>query len=325
MGYGLARVTVDGAPQVVLARDDRYVPLTNWGEARTFSALLADWDTVLPKLRGWAADDAAFDGAPALDGAEVLMPYRPGQVFCTGANYKKHVVGLIMGDPCMRTPEYEAMAPEELRVRIEKMMDERAAGLPFAFLKLPASVIGPNDDVVLPYDVEKPDWELELGVVIGKRAHRIGADEAMDHVAGYAAVNDVTARELIFRRDGSAIGADWLSGKSFPTFLPFGPLIVPRDQVPNPYDLNLRLSVNGKIYHDENTSDMMISIERQIAYLSSRCVLEPGDIICTGSPYGNGSAFGVFLKPGDVMEATIDGLGTQRNRCVAEARGLSVS
>jgi 2-keto-4-pentenoate hydratase/2-oxohepta-3-ene-1,7-dioic acid hydratase in catechol pathway len=318
MGYGLAKVTVDGAPQAVLARDGRYVPLNNWGEGRDLPALLADWDAVLPKLHGWAADEAAFAGAPVLDEAEVLMPYRPGQVFCTGANYKKHVVGLILGDPSMRTPEYEALPPEQLKERIEKMMDERAAGLPFVFLKLPASVVGPRDDVALPYDVEKPDWELELAVVIGKRAHRIGADEAMDYVAGYAVVNDVTARELIFRRDGSAIGADWLSGKSYPTFLPFGPLIVPRDQVADPYDLNLRLSVNGKVYQDENTSDMMIPIERQIAYLASRCVLEPGDIICTGSPYGNGSAFGVFLKPGDVMEATIGGLGTQRNRCVAE-------
>lgn len=320
MGYGLARVAVDGAPQVVLARDGRYVPLICWGEARTLPELLADWHAVLPKLRGWAADDAAFAGAPALDEARVLMPYRPNQLFCTGANYKKHVVGLIMGDPSMRTPEYEAMTPEALKARIEQMMDERAAGLPFVFLKLPSSATGPYDDVVLPYDVEKPDWELELGVVIGRRAHRISADEAMDHVAGYAIVNDVTARELIFRRDGSAIGADWLSGKSYPTFLPFGPLIVPKDQVANPYDLNLRLSVNGKVYQDENTSDMMIPIERQIAYLSSRCVLEPGDLICTGSPYGNGSAFGVFLQPGDVIEATIEGLGTQRNACVAETR-----
>jgi 2-keto-4-pentenoate hydratase/2-oxohepta-3-ene-1,7-dioic acid hydratase in catechol pathway len=219
----------------------------------------------------------------------------------------------------MRTAEHENLAPEELKARVEAMMDERAKALPFVFLKLPACVVGPRDDVVLPYDVEKPDWELELGVVIGKRAHRITADQAMDHIAGYAVVNDVTARELIFRRDGSAIGADWLSGKSFPTFLPFGPLIVPKDQVADPYDLKMKLSVNGKVYQDESTSDMMISIERQVAYLASRVVLEPGDLICTGSPYGNGSAFGVFLKPGDVMEATIEGLGRQRNRCVAEA------
>jgi 2,4-diketo-3-deoxy-L-fuconate hydrolase len=147
----------------------------------------------------------------------------------------------------------------------------------------------------------------------------VNAAEAMDHVAGFAVVNDVTAREHIFRRDGSAIGADWLSGKCFPTFLPFGPMVVPRDEVADPYDLPITLKVNGKTYQDESTSDMMASIERQIEYLSDRVVLEPGDLICTGSPYGNGSAFGVFLKAGDVMEGSISGLGTQRNRCVAEA------
>ena len=243
----------------------------------------------------------------------------PSQVFCTGANYKKHVVGLIMGDPSMRTAEHENLPEDELKARVEAMMDQRAKALPFVFLKLPSCVIGPHNDVVLPRNVEKPDWELELGVVIGQRAHHVSAAEAMDYVAGFAVVNDVTAREHIFRRDGSAIGADWLSGKCFPTFLPFGPMIVPRSAVSNPYDLQLTLKVNGKTYQDENTSDMMASIERQIEYLSDRVVLEPGDLICTGSPYGNGSAFGVFLKPGDEIEATIDGLGTQRNRCVAEA------
>ena len=321
MTYGLATVTVDGKPQAALVRDGRFVALAHWGETRDLPALVGDWEAVLPRLAEWAADDVAFAGAADLAGAEVHAPYRPGQVFCTGANYKKHVVGLIMGDPSMRTAEHENVPPEELKARVEKMMDERAKALPFVFLKLPSCVIGPNDEVVLPYDVEKPDWELELGVVIGKRAHRIGAEEAMDYVAGFAVVNDVTARELIFRRDGSAIGADWLSGKSFPTFLPFGPMIVPKEQVQDPYDLNLKLSVNGKVYQDESTSDMMVSIERQVAYLASRVVLEPGDLICTGSPYGNGSAFGVFLKPGDVIEATIAGLGSQRNPCVAEPSG----
>jgi 2-keto-4-pentenoate hydratase/2-oxohepta-3-ene-1,7-dioic acid hydratase in catechol pathway len=318
MSYGLATVTVDGAPQAVLVRDGRFVPLSTWGETRDLLRILAEWESLLPKLGAWASDERAFATAPQLDEAQVHAPHRPTQVFCTGANYKKHVVGLIMGDPSMRTAEYEKLPPEELKARVEKMMDERAKALPFVFLKLPACVVGPHDEVVLPCDVQKPDWEIELGVVIGKRAHRIDAKDAMDHVAGFAVVNDVTARELIFRRDGSAIGADWLSGKSFPTFLPFGPMIVPKDQVKNPYDLNLKLSVNGKVYQNESTSDMMISIERQVAYLASRVVLEPGDLICTGSPYGNGSAFGVFLKPGDVMEAAIDGLGVQRNRCVAE-------
>lgn len=318
MSYGLANV----GGKAALVQGGRFVPLAHWGEQRDLLALLADWDAVLPRLAGWAADAAAFSGAADFDGADVQLPYRPGQVFCTGANYKKHVVGLIMGDPSMRTAEHENQTDEERRAKVEAMMDARAKALPFVFLKLPSCAVGPRDDVVLPNNVEKPDWELELGVVIGKRAHRVSAAEAMDYVAGFAVVNDVTAREHIFRKDGSAIGADWLSGKCFPTFLPFGPMVVPRDQVADPYGLNIRLSVNGKVYQDESTGDMMASIERQVEYLSQRVVLEPGDVICTGSPYGNGSAFGVFLKDGDVMEGTISGpgmtLGTQRNLCVAE-------
>lgn len=318
MTYGLATVAIGGEAQPVLVRDEHYVPLSHWGESRDLLRLLGDWPMVAPRLEQWSADEAAFVSAGDFAEAQVQAPYRPGQVFCTGANYKKHVVGLIMGDPSMRTAEQESLSPEELKQRVEAMMDQRAKALPFVFLKLPSCVVGPRDDVILPRNVEKPDWELELGVVIGKRAHHVSAAEAMNHVAGFAVVNDVTAREHIFRRDGSAIGADWLSGKCFPTFLPFGPMIVPREQIADPYDLKLTLKVNGKTYQDESTSDMMASIERQIEYLSDRVVLEPGDLICTGSPYGNGSAFGVFLKPGDVIEATIAGLGTQRNRCVAE-------
>jgi len=114
------------------------------------------------------------------------------------------------------------------------------------------------------------------------------------------------------------VTADWLSGKCFPTFLPFGPMVVPKQFVADPYALNIRLSVNGKVYQDESTADMMINIERQVAYLSDRLELMPGDLICTGSPYGNGSAFGVYLQPGDRIEGTITDLGTQRNRCIAE-------
>ena len=179
-------------------------------------------------------------------------------------------------------------------------------------------MIGPNDAVVLPHQVEKPDWELELGVVIGKTCRHVTAERAMDYVAGFAIVNDVTARELIFRKDGSAIGPDWLAGKSFPTFLPFGPLIVPKEQIADPYALNITLSVNGKTYQDESTADMMIGIDRQIAFLSSLVELQPGDLICTGSPYGNGSAYGVYLRDGDVMEGSITGLGSQHNPCVEE-------
>jgi 2-keto-4-pentenoate hydratase/2-oxohepta-3-ene-1,7-dioic acid hydratase in catechol pathway len=318
MAYGLSTIRIAGVEQAALVRDGRFVPLSHWGERRSLIALLQDWDAILPALEGWAADAAAFATAGELDEADTVLPYRPGQVFCTGANYKKHVVGLIMGDPSMRTAEHENMSPEDMRRAVEERMEQRAGALPFCFIKLPSCAVGPNDAVILPGNVEKPDWELELGVVIGRRAHRVSAAEAMDYVAGYAVVNDVTAREHIFRRNGSAIGADWLSGKCFPTFLPFGPMIVPRSQVADPYDLTITLAVNGKVYQNESTSDMMASIERQIEFLSNRVVLEPGDVICTGSPYGNGSAFGVFLKSGDEMIGSITHLGTQRNRCVAE-------
>ena len=318
MSWGLA--TIDG--RAVLVRGNGFVPLSHWGEERGLLALLADWQTMVPRLLQWAADDAAFAAAADFTSAKVDLPYRPGQIFCTGANYKKHVVGLVMGDHSMRTAEAEAMSEAERKARVEAMMDQRASAPPFCFVKLPSCAVGPQDTVILPKNVTKPDWELELGVVIGKPAHRVSPEQAMDHVAGFAVVNDVTARDHVFRRDGSAIGADWLAGKCFPTFLPFGPLIVPRELVTDPYDLTIRLSVNGKVYQDESTADMMASIERQVAFLSDIVELQPGDVICTGSPYGNGAAFGVFLQPGDVMEGTISGpgvtLGTQRNPCVAE-------
>lgn len=311
MTFGLATLRDGGSALIV---DDKAISLAQHGETRDLLALLGDWDAVLPLLEGLAARDRR-----TFDQADLAIPYVPGQIFCTGANYRKHVIGLIMGDPSMRTAEHEGLSDDERRARAEAMMDERAkASLPFCFIKLPSCVVGPNDPVVLPRNVEKPDWELELGVVIGRQARHVAAADAMDHVAGFVIVNDVTAREHIFRRDGSAIGADWLSGKCFPTFLPFGPMIVPRQFVANPYDLNIRLSVNGEVFQDESTADMMINIERQIAYLSDRVTLMPGDLICTGSPYGNGSAFGVYLKPGDIMEGTITGLGMQRNPCVAE-------
>jgi 2,4-diketo-3-deoxy-L-fuconate hydrolase len=313
MTFGLATLRDGGT---VLVADDRLVALTSRGETRSALALLDDWEAALPRLEAIAA---RAEGVP-LDPSLLGVPYIPRQIFCTGANYRKHVIGLIMGDPSMRSAAEEAETDEQRLARAEKMMDDRArASLPYCFIKLPSCVVGPNDDVILPRNVAKPDWELELGVVIGKRARHVTPEAAMGCVAGFVVTNDVTAREHIFRRDNSAIGADWLSGKCFPTFLPFGPMIVPRQYVADPYDLTIRLSVNGKVYQNESTRDMLISIERQVSYLSDRVELMPGDLICTGSPYGNGSAFGVFLKPGDVMEGSITGLGAQCNHCVAEA------
>jgi len=303
----------------LLVVEERAIPLASAGESRSLPELLEDWEAAYPALEAITSDEERWRNAPLLATMELAAPYIPRQVFCTGANYRKHVIGLIMGDPSMRGPGPQSETVEERRARAERMMDERAkADLPYCFIKLPSCVIGPRDDVVLPRNVAKPDWELELGVVIGKRARHVKAADAMRHVAGYAVVNDVTARDHIFRRGASAIGADWLSGKCFPTFLPFGPFIVPRQFVADPYNLTITLSVNGVVYQNETTADMMIGIERQIEFLSDRVELLPGDLICTGSPYGNGAVFGVFLNPADLIEGSITGLGMQRNVCVAE-------
>lgn len=313
--FGLSTIVQDQVAGPALVIDGRVVPLSGWA---SLAEILDNWDAAQPQCEA-AAVAADLASAPLLDSVEVVAPYRPRQIFCAGANYRKHVIGLIMGDPSMRREEQDGLSDDERRAQAEARMDARAKdGAPYMFIKLPSCVVGPRDTVILPKNVAKPDWELELGVVIGKRARHVAAADAMEHVAGYVVVNDVTARDHVFRRDQPALGADWLSGKCFPTFLPFGPMIVPRQFVADPYALTITLSVNGKVYQDESTADMMVGIARQIAFLSDRVELMPGDLICTGSPYGNGSAFGISLKDGDVMEGTITGLGNQRNPCRAE-------
>jgi 2-keto-4-pentenoate hydratase/2-oxohepta-3-ene-1,7-dioic acid hydratase in catechol pathway len=226
---------------------------------------------------------------------------------------------MIRGDASMRGPQHADEDPATAAARVDAELERRAkTGKPYIFVKLASCVAGPNADLILPKDVEKPDWELELAVVIGRPARRVTAGQAMAHVAGYTIINDVTARDLVFRRDGGGIGADWLASKCQPGFAPLGPLLVPASQVPDVYDLQLQLSLNGKLMQNERTSDMLIDIARQIEHLSNIVTLSPGDVIATGSPAGNGAMHGVFLKPGDVMEASITGLGTQRVRCVAE-------
>jgi 2-keto-4-pentenoate hydratase/2-oxohepta-3-ene-1,7-dioic acid hydratase in catechol pathway len=157
------------------------------------------------------------------------------------------------------------------------------------------------------------DWELELGVVIGRRAHRVSAADAFDYVAGYTIVNDVTARTLVPRNDIAMMGTDWFRAKNQPTFFPTGPYVVPKRFVPDPAKLRIRLSLNGKVMQDALADDLLFDIPSLIAYASSVAVLQPGDLLITGSPAGNGSHWGRFLKDGDVMEAEISGLGTQRS------------
>jgi 2-keto-4-pentenoate hydratase/2-oxohepta-3-ene-1,7-dioic acid hydratase in catechol pathway len=248
------------------------------------------------------------------------MPPLPtwGTVFCAGANYRQHVLDLLAGAE-RRGDASDGLTSEE-RDRAREELDERArSGRPFVFLGSAHAIVGAHDDVVLPHDVAQPDWELELAAVIGRPARRVSRERALDAVAGYTICNDVSARDKLVRPDVRALGLDWLAGKSAPTFLPTGPLLVPAAHAGDPLDLQITLRVNGTTYQDESTADMLFDVAALIAHISEAAELRPGDLVLTGSPAGNGASHGVFLKPGDVMEGEITGLGRQRNRCVAEA------
>ena len=240
----------------------------------------------------------------------------PRQFFCAGANYRKHVIDLIIdqkGDPLT-----SGLAESERRAYAETLMDQHIAeGKPYIFTQPVTTITGPYDDLILQPGLEQPDWELELAVVIGRESFQVSEEDALDCVAGYTIVNDVTNRELIHRHDLKSIGCDWVMGKGLPTYSPLGPFIVPAAHIVDPQQLRIQLRLNRDLMQDESTADMIFPVRRLIEYLSSRIRLLPGDILITGSPSGNGSHFNRFLRPGDEMEGRITGLGALRNRCIA--------
>jgi 2,4-didehydro-3-deoxy-L-rhamnonate hydrolase len=284
--------------------------------ASTF-ALLQAWDDNLGPLND-LAESVGGTGRPghALDTLTVHPPVDlPRQIFCTGANYRKHVVDMTIDQGIGP----EGLEGDALRRWAEDMMDTRAAtGEPYVFSKVPSSICGAYDPIRLPPHVERPDWELELAVIVGKGGRHIHRDDAMKHVAGYAIVNDVSARDLIPRRDYAMLGTDWLRSKSPPTFMPFGPLFVPAAMVEDPHALQMVLKLNGQVMQNESTADMLFNIPRQIEYISKHCELWPGDLIATGSPAGNGTHYHRYLTDQDVVDASIEGLGAQRNICIAD-------
>ncbi|RPE37837.1 2-keto-4-pentenoate hydratase/2-oxohepta-3-ene-1,7-dioic acid hydratase in catechol pathway [Streptomyces sp. Ag109_O5-1] len=277
-------------------------------QAGSVRELFEDWDTWLPRLHELAA---SADGTwHDLADLRVLTPIEPGQILQSGANYRKHVVDIVASEKA----SVHGATPEEARADAEKMMDERIRnGVPYIFLGSPRALCGPYDDIVLPALGEQHDWELELALVIGKPGKDIPAEEAMSHVAAYTISNDLTTRDRLYRPDLKAIGTDWFTAKNADTFLPTGPFLVPADFVGDPGDLRITLRHNGVVRQDESTKDMIFGIPRLIAYASTTTTLRPGDLLLTGSPAGNGAHWGVFLKPGDVIDAEITGLGRQRN------------
>lgn len=303
----------------VLLRDGRLLDLDSAAPALglvaplTTRAVLEEWARVAPLL-------AALDGEwLALDDVTVLAPLAPRQVVQAGANYRTHVVDLVV----QKAPAGADL--EQVRRDAEAMMDTRAAtGEPYFFLGLPTVVSGPDDEVVLPAHSEKHDWELELAAVIGTEAFQVGPGEALEHVAGYTIVNDLTTRDLVFRRDMPEIGTDWFRAKNSPGFLPLGPWVVPADLVGDPQDLRLTLALNGEVMQDESTKDMLFGVAALVSAASHTTRLLPGDLVLTGSPAGNGIHHGRLLRAGDVMTSTITGLGTQRTTCVAPAATTAV-
>lgn len=289
-------------------------------------SVLDEWQRNQPVLQR-AADELASGDAAELSQAALPVaalsheaPVRSRNVICAGANYFKHVVDIIVAQVSDETQGMNEQQRREFGVR--KMTDRRNHGTPFFFVKANSTMIGPFDEVSLPPDVTTMDWELELGVVIGRRARFVKREQALDYVAGYMVVNDVTIRERVNRKDAREMGMDWVGSKCAPTALPTGPYLVPSQFVGDPQKLHITLKHNGHVMQDEGTDDMIFPVARLIETLSTFMILQPGDLICTGSPAGNGIHHGVLLKAGDVMEGTIsgplEGLGTQRNACIAE-------
>ena len=304
----------DGRSFPALVARDRALDLSDrpeLGRASSTTELLGRWDDALPVLGRLAGTTA--DWLP-LDGLTVLSPVQPRQVFQAGANYRTHVIDIAVA----HADGSDGRTVEQVRADAAAEMDSRLQHPPYVFQGLPSAITGAYDDVVLPLDGHQPDWELELAAVIGRRARRVRAEEALEFVAGWTIVNDLTLRERIFRKDAPALGADWLAAKNSPTFLPTGPVLVPRSAVPDPGDLRLTLRLNGEVMQDESTKDMLFDVAHVIAHCSTVATLLPGDLVLTGSPAGNGLPRGRLLRAGDRMDSTITGLGAQANRCVPE-------
>jgi 2-keto-4-pentenoate hydratase/2-oxohepta-3-ene-1,7-dioic acid hydratase in catechol pathway len=260
------------------------------GRIRDLSAHVADIDGAALTPDG-LAKIAKIDVAslPMVEGEPRIGACvgKVGKFLCIGLNYADHAA-----EAGMKLP------PE-----------------PVLFMKATSCIVGPNDDVVLPRTSVKGDWEVELGVVIGRQAKYVTEDEALDHVAGYCTINDVSERSFQAERAGQ-----WTKGKSCDTFGPIGPWVVTRDEIADPQDLKLWCHVNGKPMQNGSTNTMHFGVKHIISYLSQFFTLEPGDVIATGTPPGVGLGMKppVFLKAGDVMDVGVEGLGTQRQRVVAD-------
>jgi 2-keto-4-pentenoate hydratase/2-oxohepta-3-ene-1,7-dioic acid hydratase in catechol pathway len=240
-------------------------------------------DPVLAHIVSGLAEPVIEGRSIPLSEVTLMAPLqRPPRIFGIGLNYKEHAA--------------------ESKMKVQ--------AVPTVFMKLASSIVGPEADVLLPPEATEPDYEAELAVVIGKSGHRIAAEDWEQHVFGYTIVNDVSARGV------QLATSQWTLGKSFPSFTPMGPFIATRDEVPDPHELDIRLTLSGEVMQDANTRDLLFRIPELIAYLSSIVALESGDIISTGTPpgVGLGRTPQRWLRDGEEMIIDIEKLGTLRNR-----------
>jgi len=265
--------------------------LDQQGNIRDASSLVNDWDKenlVIENLNLINAKD--LSNLPIVKTIDSIAPCVPkesiGKFICIGLNYSDHA------------EETGMEVPAE----------------PIIFFKATSAVIGPNDNVIIPKKSQKSDWEVELGVVIGKEAKYISEEQSQEHIAGYCVVNDLSEREFQIEHCGQ-----WVKGKSCDTFGPIGPYLVTKDEIQDPQNLKMWLEVNGQRMQDGSTKTMVYGVNFLISYISQFMSLQPGDIISTGTPPGVGMGMKpqVFLKPGDVMKLGIEGLGVQTQKTIA--------
>ena len=237
-------------------------------------------------LQNWLIENALQ--CPEIPSSTRLGPplSRPSKIVCVGLNYAGHA--------------------KESGMEIPKQ--------PILFFKATSAIVGPNDDLIIPRKSVKTDWEVELAIVIGKKASYVEESDAYEHIAGYVLHNDYSEREFQIEH-----GGQWVKGKSADTFAPIGPFIATKDEIPDPNNLNLWLKLNGEIVQNSNTSDLIFKVPRLISYISLYMTLLPGDIISTGTPSGVGMGFkpSRYLKPGDAVELGVEGLGTSKQNVKA--------
>ena len=235
----------------------------------------------IDRLRDWLRINEA--DCPQVDQDERLGPpmVRPSKIVCVGLNYAQHAA------------ESGMALPKE----------------PVLFFKATSAIVGPNDDLIIPKDSEKTDWEVELAIVIGKTASYVSEADAYNHIAGYVLHNDYSERAFQIEKEGQ-----WCKGKGCDTFAPIGPFIATKDEIADPNNLELWLTLNGETVQKSSTSDFIFNVEQVVSYISRFMTLLPGDVISTGTPFGVGLGFNPpkYLKPGDVVELGIEGLGSSK-------------